>query len=116
MRDIKLNSEHDIVINNHDIALVDDNELLRQKVEMLLGTNRGENYLDDEEGIDFQTLLNKNIDETLIRSEFQNALQQIDESFVIDEFVCSKVGRELTVTFRASNSNGETVGGDYQYE
>lgn len=116
MKDFRLNAQHDIEIVNGDFSFVDDKELLRQRVEMLLGTNQGENVLDEDEGIDFKVLLSKTSDEETIRSEIQSALEQLDEGFDIEDFSCVREGRTLVVNFKATDSNGESVESEYVYE
>lgn len=106
----------DVVIGE-TIELVSDNELLRQKVERVIGTNLGEWSYDTEEGIDFHAILTKNPDEAEIRATIENALKQIDEAFVITEFSMNLSGRNRnSIYFKASNSEGVEVGGEYSYD
>lgn len=51
------------------------------------------------------------MDEDVIRSEILQGLLQVDDTFVITEFVADhdKPTRHLTVSFKAQNAKGETV-------
>lgn len=55
----------DVVIKNGEIQMVSGAELLRQTVETVLNTNKGEWFFDIDEGITFSNILGKrNIKET----------------------------------------------------
>lgn len=107
-------SKGDVVVDK-DIVMVSDDELLRQKVERVLGTNQGEWEFDEEEGIDFQTILQKNPSEDEISGMIQEALTRIDETIVISEFSMKVDGRSARIEFLAVNGNGVEVGGEYSY-
>lgn len=104
----------DVVVGK-DIELVDGNELLRQKVERVIGTNKGEWSYDPEEGIDFSVLLRKNPEEEAIRATIEEALSRIDDTFVVTEFSLTMEGRVATIHFKAVNSDGAEVGGEHTY-
>lgn len=103
------------VVMGKTIEIVSDTELLRQKVERVIGTNQGEWSYDEEEGINFRVVLCKNPDENEIRATIEQALTKIDETFTITEFELEMKGRAATITFRAVNGDGEEVGGEYTY-
>lgn len=103
----------DVVVGK-DIELVSDAELLRQKVQRVIGTNQGEWRYDPEEGIDFSVILRKSPDADEIRSEIEQALWRLDDTFAITEFGLEKKGgRHAVITFRAVNKDGIEVGGSY---
>lgn len=104
----------DVVVGK-TIEMVDGSELLRQKVERVIGTNLGEWSYDEEEGIDFRVVLVKNPDEAEIRATIESALIRIDETFAITEFSLAMKGRVAAISFRAVNGDGLEVGGDYTY-
>lgn len=104
----------DVVVDK-TIEMVDGYELLRQKVELVIGTNKGEWSYDVEEGIDFPVVLRKNPDADEIRATIEEALTRIDDTFAITEFGMTLKGREATISFRAVNGDGEEVGGEYTY-
>lgn len=104
----------DVVVDT-TIQMVEGDELLRQKVERVLGTNKGEWSYDEDEGIDFPAVLRKNPDEDEIRATIQDALTKIDETLTITEFSLSLRKREATIKFQAVNGEGVEVGGEYTY-
>ena len=104
------------VVLNKDIEMVNGSELLRQKAVRVIGTNQGEWKYDLEEGIDFRVVLCKNPNKDEIRATIEQALmRKVDETFVITEFDMEVVGRDATISFRAVNSEGVEIGGEYTY-
>ena len=45
----------------------------------------------------------------------EDALWRIDETIAITEFSLEMIGRDAVVRFKAINSEGEEVGGEYTY-
>lgn len=115
MYGFKLDSNGDVVIRNGILETVSDGELLRQTVQTVIGTNLGEWFLNEEEGINFRNLLTKNPDMDIVRDEVMSGLIQIDETFIITEFEGSLEGRKLRVSFKAVNDSGNEVEGGYEY-
>lgn len=105
----------DVVIEK-TIEIVEGAELLRQKVERVLGTNQGEWEYDTEEGIDFSVIFRKNYDKQEIRTTIEQALIRIDNTFIITKFDVATNGRVATITLQAVNSDGVKVGGVYNYD
>lgn len=105
----------DVVIGT-TIEMVDGQELLRQKVERVIGTNLGEWGYDEKEGIDFGAILRKNPDDIEIRATIEQALIHIDETFVVTGFERTMQDRKAVITFKAANAAGEEVGGVYYYD
>ena len=103
------------VVVGETIEMVDGAELLKQKVERVIGTNLGEWSYDKEEGIDFRALLVKNPDEAEIRATIEAALVRIDETLAITEFEMYLDKRTAVINFKAVNDKGEEVGGEYTY-
>lgn len=103
----------DIDIQNNQIVMVEGDELLRQKVQSVLGTNKGEWTLGEEEGIEFQNIMGKSVNEDIVRYEILKGLLQVDTSFVIEKIDTQMdiQRRKLTVTFTAKNENGNIVSG-----
>ena len=102
----------DLVIDNNEISTASDAELIRQTIQSIISTNKGEWLLDEEEGIDFDIVLGvKEVDSAVVKSEIQHALEQVDEKLTIEEFSCEyeKGTRRLNVHFKAKNANGEEV-------
>lgn len=59
IKGFKLTNNGDISVSNNQIDMVEGNELLRQKVRQVLGTNKGEWFADVDEGINFRNILGK---------------------------------------------------------
>lgn len=104
----------DVVVDK-TIEMVDGSELVRQKVERVLGTNKGEWSYDKEEGIPFPVVLRKNPDKDEIRAAIEEALIKIDETFAITEFSVEMENRDATISFRAVNADGMAVTEVYTY-
>lgn len=60
MRSFLLDNNGDVVIKGSDILMVEGSELLAQKVRTVLGTNKGEWFANEDEGIDNRVILGKN--------------------------------------------------------
>lgn len=103
------------VIVNKTIEMVEDSELLRQKVERVLGTNLGEWIYDVQEGIDFSVVLCKNPNKDEIRATIEQALTHIDDTLTLTDFDLIMEGRKATITFKAIDSDGEEMGVTYTY-
>lgn len=117
MQGFKLNSNGDVVIENNSIVMVEGNELLRQQIESVLSTNKGEWVLNREEGITFSNVIGKGITEDMIRAEIQQGLLQVDSSFVLTFFELVPLdNRRYKVLFTAQTSNGEEISGTTYYE
>ena len=104
----------DVMISD-TIEMADGSELVRQKIERVLGTNKGEWHYDKNEGIDFSVVLCKNPDKDEIRATIEQAITNIDETFVVTDFSMKLTGRSATITYSATNSDGEVIGGEYTY-
>lgn len=103
------------VIVGKTIEIVEGSELLRQKVERVINTNKGEWSYDAEEGIELGVLLCKNPKEDEIRATVEEALSRIDDTLVVTDFSVSMVGRIAAISFHAKNTDGAEVGGEYTY-
>ena len=97
------------------IVMVSDQELLRQKVERVLCTNKGEWVFDEDEGIDFSVILRKNPNQDEIKDTIEEAITRIDSTLTVTSFSLDVDGRTATIRFEAVNRDGETVGGTYSY-
>ena len=114
MKSFSTNDDGDVVVNS-SIEIVTGDELMRQKIQRVLGTNKGEWSYDTDEGIDFSVVLRKNPSEDEIRATIEEALVRIDETFVITSFGLTMDGRKATVSFEAVNADGVKVMEGYTY-
>lgn len=115
MKSFKLDHNGDVVVSARNLVMVDGNDLLRQTVETVLRTNQGEWFLDEEEGIDFNSILKKMPDYDEIRGEILGGLRQVDQTFVLETYEYSLDGRKLQISFKARNGDGELVDGAVSY-
>lgn len=83
--------------------MVDGDELLRQKIQEVLQTNKGEWFADWEHGVKFDNLLGKGVTEDMVRKEIEDGLRQVDENLYISDFSMKTEGRKLIVDFTAAN-------------
>lgn len=109
MKDFLLNEQGDILIENSDIAFIEGNKELCQKIQQMIGTNLGEWFLDESEGIDFRSILTKNPNMDLVRDNIQNALLQIEDGLEIETFDYEIRERTMNITFTIKRENGEQV-------
>lgn len=97
-------------MSNNKIQMIEGNDLLKQKVESVLGTNKGEWVLNKQEGLTFANIIGKNVTKEMIECEIQQGLLQIDDSFVITSFKMTKTaGRKYKISFTAKNAGNEEV-------
>lgn len=108
MKEFKLENG-DICIKNNDIVLISDDNLLRQKIEQVLGTNLGEWSFDEEEGIPFSELITKQLDEDRVEDAIQSTLIQVDESLELDELTIEIEKRTAKIHFTVKKNNGEIL-------
>ena len=109
MNDFKLDEKGDIKIENNDISLVSGNDLIVQKIKQILGTNKGEWFANEDEGINIRAILAKNPNEDEIIDNVLDGLQQVDETFHITEYTFNVIDRKLYLNFKAETSSGEEV-------
>lgn len=113
MKDLLCDSNGDLVLSSGDLQYVKDGNLMRQKAQLILSTNKGEWEFNTDEGIDFFTILTKNPDYEQILDTVLDGLHQVNEDIQIDSYDFSLANRHLTMNFTASLSGEEmsfTVG------
>lgn len=105
----------DVVVGK-TIEMVRDNELLRQTIELVVGTNRGEWSYDPQEGIDMFAILCKNPDEDEIRSTIEEAVSRVDDSLTLTDFSFGvDDNRHATIQLTLVKPDGEELGVTYTY-
>lgn len=97
----------DLVIENDELQMVDGDELLRQKVQEVISTNKGEWFTDWEQGITFSNILGKNVERDTVRSEIEAGIRQVDPDLTISRFSVETIGRKLKVEFTAIRNDVE---------
>jgi len=110
MKGFKLNSNGDIVISN-DIELVSDNKLIKQTLQTVLQTNKGEWWFNKNEGINFNNILIKNPNYEVIKAEISNGIIQVNNSIQLQElkYNLDNKTRKLKINFTAKKQNGMTI-------
>ena len=110
MKSFKLDQWGDVVITDNQIELVEGVELIAQTLKQVLGTNLGEWFGDEEEGIDFYVILTKNPNYELIKDTINTAVQKVADSLEVeletDDFTFEVIGRNLYISFTLT-VNGE---------
>lgn len=109
MKDLQIDNNGDLIIAGHDFRLVSGTSLTRQKVGLVLGTNKGEWKLGSGDGINFKAILGKNPSREEILDTVRDGLRQIDESFVITSYDFEQKQRHMILKFKAVNDSGEEV-------
>lgn len=97
-----------MLIENNEIQMVEGDELLRQTVQSIINTNKGEWFTDWDEGIEFSNILGKGVTEEMVMAEIEDGLQQVDETLNITDFSMSLKERTLTVKFTCTSEDSDT--------
>lgn len=110
MKGFKVNSDGDLIIDN-DIEMTNDMDLIRQTIQTVLGTNKGEWFFNVDEGINFDNILTKKPDYDVIRNEIAQGVKQVDSYYELLEFNyhLDKNTRKLCIDFSVSNKKNQIV-------
>ena len=111
MRSLLLSEDGDLVIQRGDLVEVEGIDEIAQRFRFILRTNKGEWFLNPDEGIDFRVFWQKLPDEEEIRLALEDAASQVPE---IDRIENIRIdfdhrNRVLTVSFVAVLTTGEEV-------
>jgi phage baseplate assembly protein W len=100
----------DLVFEKGDFQANEGEEEIQHCAEIILGTNKGEWFLNPEFGIDFNNLVGK-VTNGQIENEILEGLAQEPriESIERVEITRNKQNRKATVTFEATLANDETL-------
>ena len=97
-------------LSARDIVIASDGELVRQTVQAVINTNRGEWFLNENEGIVFGDILQKTADMDVVKEQIAGALLLVDDSFVLEDFTSRLDERRVChISFRAVHAGGEVV-------
>lgn len=99
----------DVSMPFKSISLVSGNELLRQTIECVLQTHKGEWQYDVDEGIDFKKILIKKPDIDIIKHEIRQAIYKIDDSLEMSDFTYNIVNRHVEIKITLKTSAYETI-------
>lgn len=117
MKCFKIDENGDVIFNKNDkkIEIVEGTELIKQRIQTVLGTNKKEWDFNKNEGINFKNIITKNPDIDLIKNEIQEGLRQVDETFILTDFSFYQKNRKAVINFLAVNSKNETVSSTISY-
>lgn len=116
MKGFALDEKGDVILKNGEIQMVEGLDLTMQTCRTVIGTNKGEWFLDGQEGIRFDHILIKNPNYALVRDEIQSGLYQVDETMRITEMKHSLTkDRRLDIRFQAMNDAKEKIRGGRTY-
>lgn len=99
----------DVYMPIKSIYLVSGNELLRQTIECVLQTNKGEWQYDIEEGMNFRKILIKKPDIEIIKHEIRQAIYKIDESLEMSDFNYNINNRHAEISMILKTYDGEEI-------
>lgn len=97
MKGFCLNEQGDVTVQNNDIKLVEGGELLAQKIQQVLRTNRGEWKWNPKEGIPVRSILKKNPNHAMIKDCIRSAIRQVDPNLTMKSCQIHTEGRKLAV-------------------
>jgi phage baseplate assembly protein W len=108
----------DLVIENGELVMISDDEELVQSVQAILGTRKGEFFLDSEHGLSHENVLGKPANQDLARDDIIEALMQEERvaSILAVNFDDDKAKRKRNVSLTIEKSNGSQLpidGGDF---
>lgn len=107
MRSFALDENGDLLIEKGQIQMVHGSDLTKQKIKTVLNTQKGEWFLNWQQGINRNEILGKRMpEEEEIISEMQDGVSQVDENMVASELEMeyNKQIRELKISFVAHNT------------
>ncbi|KOP82014.1 hypothetical protein AMS60_05660 [Bacillus sp. FJAT-21945] len=109
MKTLKL-VKGDLEFKNGDLVMVEGDEELQQCIEIVLGTNKGEWFLNPELGIDFNKIREKSTDGD-IENEIIEGVSQEPRIETIEslEIKKNKTNRQAEITFNAVKTDGGTI-------
>lgn len=101
----------DIVIEKGEILMVEGQDELVQSVQIGLGTNKGEWFLNLEEGVDYLLLVDKTASEAEKREEIYNAVMKHERVRSVEsiDFNFNRSVRTLSIFIKATSTEGETI-------
>jgi hypothetical protein len=103
----------DLYFENGELVMIDEGNELAQCAEIVLGTNKGEWFLNPGMGIDFNAFVGKHPSDVARREEIRQGLRQEPRIKTVEriEIVDDYSQRTSKVTFTAKGALGETAEG-----
>lgn len=108
----------DLVIENGELVMIDGDEELVQSVQAILGTRKGEFFLDSTHGLSHDNVTGKPANQDLARDDIIEALMQEERVASIPSVVFDddKAKRKRSVSLSIEKTNGTQLsldGGEF---
>ncbi|UMZ35543.1 DUF2634 domain-containing protein [Priestia megaterium] len=108
----------DLVIENGELVMISGDEELVQSVQAILGTRKGEFFLDSEHGLSHENVMGKPANQDLARDDIIEALMQEERvaSIPTVNFNDDKAKRKRNVSLTIEKDDGSQLpinGGDF---
>ncbi|AIQ61863.1 hypothetical protein PSTEL_00695 [Paenibacillus stellifer] len=111
MLSLKVDDTGDLVFSGGELRMVSGPEEIAQCCRMILGTNKGEWFLDLDFGIDFSRILGKDVTEEDVRDELTEGMLREPRIQTVDnvDVVFDRAARTVTATITATAINGDII-------
>ncbi|MDH6370544.1 phage baseplate assembly protein W [Paenibacillus sp. PastF-3] len=108
---LKLDDTGDITLLTGQLQMVSGTEAIVQRCRIILGTHKGEWFLNPELGIDHSKFFGKHVSKEEMHDEIVSGLMQESHIQTVDsvDFVIDRVNRLVTVSFTATGIDGEAI-------
>lgn len=103
---LKIDNDGDFIYENGSFVMVQGDEQLAQEVRIAIQTNRGEWFMDYDEGMDRNYLLGKNYNENRARSSIIESLMNVSEPLTVEQITFRKELRVLYIDLTLKKQNG----------
>lgn len=109
MKTLLLDETGDLVLEQGSFLWIEGDEELAQSVRMILGTAKGEWFLDEEFGLDREPIFVKKFNENEARDSIIEALSVEPRIASVEEMKFTREGRVLSVDLTLRKQDGETL-------
>jgi hypothetical protein len=106
MKAIKLDENGDYVMVNGEFVIIEGDEQLTQEVRMAVQTNKGEWFLDVDEGLNRDALFAKKFDENNAKNSIIESLMRLSEPLSVETITFNRVNRLLLVDMILRKEDG----------
>ncbi|WP_312118188.1 contractile injection system sheath initiator [Brevibacillus reuszeri] len=111
MQSLKLVNGDIVFDENGELIMIEGPEEIAQCAESVLGTNKGEWFLNLDLGIKFKAFLGKDLSEEEMREEIRKGLFQEERIQTVEEicFTADYKSRTMDIYFVATTINGDVI-------
>lgn len=109
MKAFAFDKNNDVIISDRQIQMVEGDEQLSQEYQITLSTNKGEWFLNEEEGVNMESLHGKHVNKDEARQDIIEASVDLSEEITIEEinFNQNTSTRRSDITIRARKSSDD---------